>query len=208
MNSKSINRNVWALTLSLCLGVIFTHATGYAAEEDMGRPGHMPCPNPVNLTLTNVTALTANNGDFSAGQVAPPFAGLNDPGKNKHFMGTFRWDPPSKCCQITSGKLTVKMKSNSAGTFTGMPPKPGPDAANDGFNVMVGGTSVYNQSVYTPPHTTNFPISTPATVTWNLNAAALTSINGPNHRLSFYVQDDTMVITPGTTLQLSGCCLK
>jgi hypothetical protein len=33
MNSKSINRNVWALTLSLCLGVIFTHATGYAAEE-------------------------------------------------------------------------------------------------------------------------------------------------------------------------------
>ena len=33
MNSKSINRNVWTLTLSLCLGVIFTHATGYAAEE-------------------------------------------------------------------------------------------------------------------------------------------------------------------------------
>lgn len=32
MNSKHTNPNVWALTLSLCLGSIFTHATGYAAD--------------------------------------------------------------------------------------------------------------------------------------------------------------------------------
>ncbi|HYR21520.1 MAG TPA: hypothetical protein VEP30_01170 [Chthoniobacterales bacterium] len=32
MNRKNSNRNIWALTLSLCFGVIFTHATGYAAE--------------------------------------------------------------------------------------------------------------------------------------------------------------------------------
>ncbi len=33
MNSKGINRNVWALALSLCLGVIFTYAPGYAQEK-------------------------------------------------------------------------------------------------------------------------------------------------------------------------------
>ena len=82
MNSKSINRDVWALTLSLCLGVIgFSTFSAQAAEErkgkgevelESGRHGRVPCPNPVNLTLTNVTALTANNGDFTAVQVTPP----------------------------------------------------------------------------------------------------------------------------------------
>lgn len=50
MNSKSINRNVWALTLSLCLGVIFTHATGYAAQE-RGTAGGIVSPAQVGTRL-------------------------------------------------------------------------------------------------------------------------------------------------------------
>lgn len=83
MNSKSINRNVWALTLSLCLGVIFTHATGYAAEEqraiggvaeDMGRPGPMTggLPVPGQNTMLQLAQVTGPTGPMPGGAPVGP----------------------------------------------------------------------------------------------------------------------------------------
>lgn len=39
MNRKNSNRTVWTLTLSLCLGLIFTQPTGYAAAEERSSTG-------------------------------------------------------------------------------------------------------------------------------------------------------------------------
>lgn len=208
MNSKNFNRNIWAL--SLCLGVIFTHSTGYAAEEeraiggaveDMGRPMPMPkptpCPNPVNLTI-NVGA--PNQADFSAAQWNAPRAGLNDHGKNKHFLGTFQWKPKYKCCEIASATLTVTMQANSGGQSANSP-----DAGNDGIGVVNAGITVppYSGAVYTGLWP--FSAGKQVTKTWNITGAALAKIESGGG-LSFAVQDDTMV--KSATLVLRGCCLN
>ncbi len=66
MNSKTIHRNVWVLALSLCLGVIFTHATAYAAEKRKAR--FMPKPKPVCTSTVEVTGLHYPNQSCAQSQ--------------------------------------------------------------------------------------------------------------------------------------------
>lgn len=175
------------LTLALAL-VALAVFTGLGAAQE--------CPNPISNVTINVG--TPNQTDFSAVQWGASRAGLNDSGRDKHFLGTFPWRPPSKCCQITRATLTVTMKANSAGSSA-----TSSDAGNDAIHVMNAGSPVppYSGAVYT---SWPFKAGQPATKTWNLTGAALTKIeNGGG--LSFLVQDDTMV--QSATLVLGGCCL-
>jgi hypothetical protein len=62
MNSKKINRNVLGLTLSLCLGVMFTHATGNAAEKGVGMLAQVGGP---------PGQVVAPSGKMGAGKIEP-----------------------------------------------------------------------------------------------------------------------------------------
>jgi hypothetical protein len=165
-------------------------------------PVSFPCPNPLHLTLTAGPGNVLNNvfaGDFSAAALAASRTGLNDSGHDKFFLCTFTWRLPRHCCQITRAVLTVKMKSNKAGTS-----KTSSDAGNDTISIShagLGGAAL-GESVYS---SWPFPIGTPSVKTYTLSPDALAFIN-TNHRLSFSVQDDTMV--QSATLELWGCCLS
>ncbi len=175
MNSKSINRNVWALTLSLCLGVIFTHTTGYAAEEDMGRPGPIPCPNPlpINLTATNLGPTTANqNGQH-----------------------TFQWKEPTNCCQYLRGEVKLEFKALKPGT-PGNPPNTTPDANNDKWYTQGG------QAGPLWPNTPAFPVGHTGSKSIPLNAADLSAMSGGTFLIKW--QDDTNV-TKATLQAIACC---
>ncbi len=156
------------------------------------------CPRPISLTLTATTPNVVNS-DFSAAQLGAPRAWLNDPAINKNFLYTFQYAKDERCCEVTSAILTVRMKANQGGQS-----KTSSDAGNDGISIMYNGSVVppFSQAVYS---SWSFNVGQTSTKTWTLTGAALANLNA-THRLSIYVQDDTMV--QSATLQISGCCLS
>ena len=186
MEIKTLARYVFA---SLFTATILLTAGSVFAQKDP-----TACPAPLTVTL-NATSPHVLTSDFNAGQLAGPRGWLNDPAINKLFLYTFVWKSESRCCQITRGVLTVKMKANQAGQS-----KTSSDAGNDAFSVMSGGTALFSRLVYTP---WPFPAGKLTTVTWTLTPAALAAINAGH--LSIFEEDDTMV--QSATLQLWGCCL-
>jgi hypothetical protein len=156
-----------------------------------------PCPAPFSITL-DANIPFVENSDFNAVHLANYQTALGFTGKDKGYLHTFIWKPQAKCCQVTKAVLTVKLKANQSGTANGA------NAGNDTISIIHAGASVapYSEKVYS---SWPFPAGQTAVKTWNLTGAALTIIN-TSKRLSFGVQDDTMV--ESATLQLSGCCLK
>jgi len=160
--------------------------------------GHLQlCPAPINLTLTAATP-NVFKGDFTAAQLGNYQASLNYSGTDKQYLHTFEWKRRHRCCQITKAVLTVRVKALLSGQSNSSS-----DAGNDGITLMHLGASVppYSERVYS---SWPFPAGQLATKTWNLTGTALANLNA-NSRLSFAVQDDTMV--QSATLQLTGCCL-
>jgi hypothetical protein len=206
METRNVLRNVFAPLLAaailLAASPVFAQAQQrpVAAEAEAVALPVNTCPAPLNLTL-NANTPNVFTGDFAAGQLSSYQTALNYPGTDKHYLHTFQWKNEHRCCQITRAVLTVKMKANQGGSVNGS------DAGNDDIVVMHLGAVVqpYSERIYTHPPV-NFPFNTgqTATKTWNLTGAALANINA-NNRLSFDVEDDTMV--QSATLQLSGCCL-
>lgn len=182
---------------------LFAVAGPVSAQPDPATSGRggaetIPCPTPIVQTLQVSVPTTNPYNDFVPAQWNAPRAPLNGTAINQHFLGTFAWKPPEKkCCQLMAGKLTVNVKSNMSGDS-----KTSGDAGNDGFAIMSGGVAVYTQPVYS-----SFPFAsgTTATVTWNLDAAALQKLS-QGKGLSFAIQDDTMVT--GAKLELRGCCVS
>ena len=200
MATKALARYVSPLLLTVA--ILLTAGSGLAQEERRAPvPGPLPCPEPWSqtITLNQSTAPYAAQADFAPPQWNAPRAVLNDPGIDKHFLHTFRWEEPHKCCQITGAQLTVNMRANQAGASHSSS-----DAGNDGIVVMNGGSVLAGLSAAVYPNTP-FAKGFQVTKTWSLPAAALTVID-QNHRLSFDVQDDTAVLS--ATLQLNGCCLS
>jgi hypothetical protein len=176
-----------------------------AAVESTGvdvRPPACACPAPINLTL-NANAASVFPGDFLPGQLSTSETALNDPGTDRHYVHTFQWKREHRNCQITDAWLTVQMQANQGGTTP-----TSSDAGNDNITVMALGAVVlpYNERVYLHPPV-NFPFSAgqTATKTWHLNGASVLASINANNRLSFDVEDDTMV--KSATLRLTGCCL-
>lgn len=177
-----------------------THTAAEQAPITANVP--VPCPNPQHIVLTAGAANVLNNifpGDFSAAALAAPRVGLGDAHCDKFFLCTFKLDLPSKCCQITRAVLTVKMKANQPGSSVN-----DHSAGNDTIGIYRNGAGVvgYGEHVYS-----NWPFAAgqPSVKTFNLTGAELTNLN-TDRRLSFVVQDDTMV--QSATLELWGCCLS
>lgn len=186
-----------ALIATFLLGSVFAipQDRKIQIENEVALPVKGGCPKPIALTLTATTP-NVYNADFTPGMLALPRAFLNDPAPNKAFLYTFQWKSEQRCCEITSAILTVKMKANQAGT------KDGSNAGNDGIAIVHGNpVPPFSEPVHSP---LPVPPGHVATKSWTLSGQALSNLKA-NHRLSFYVQDDTMV--QSATLKIYGCCL-
>jgi hypothetical protein len=149
------------------------------------------CKAPITLNLAANTP-SAHQPDFSTAAWSNHVKTLGYSGVNKFYLHTFNWE--RKCGQIKSATLTVNLKANSAGASP-----TSSDAGNDTMAVVHNGVSVAGTSG--PLYSSHpFPAGTLVTKTFNLSAAALANMNLDN-RLSFNVQDDTMVVS--ATLQLT-----
>jgi hypothetical protein len=180
---KSLITNV----LVLCL------AAGAAwAQEIRPSATEVTCPYPITVHLSAGGSGSASPvlSEFPA-NIRPLIGGSvwNQTGTDKQFGHTFRFNPLTKeCCAMTSGTLTVHLKALQGG--------PGPTSANDGFNVFVGGVQIGGQTPWTPS------VVTGATTTI---AIPITANHLTSGFVSFYVQDDTAVIS--AELDLTGCCV-
>ncbi len=133
--------------------------------------------------------------DFGAIALLAPRAGLGETSHSKFFLCTFRWDFIDEEYAINRALLTVKMKANLAGASMN-----DPAAGDDTIAIVRGGVPMagYNDHVYS-----NWPFAAgqPAIRSWSLTGRALANLNA-DRRLSFMVQDDTMV--HAATLELWG----
>lgn len=116
---------------------------------------------------------------------------------NKSFGHTFKFRPLSECCVYTSGTLTVNIKalnSGAPGTST---------AANDTVShVGAGGATLGSNSPWSAPP--GAVAGTLKTVTFPVTSTEIT-----NGMVSFFVQDDTAVVSATLTLGgLTNICLS
>jgi|GEM_PF-2002187 len=199
MHTQSLKRY---FSFSLLLVVFSLLSVPAQAQErrpssTIDGPIHTPCPRAIAPVLIAVDPASLTAGDFTPAQIAAQ-VGLNNPTPNKHYLYTFRWAASERCCQITSGRLTVKTLSNQSGSSHG-----DSRAGNDSLGIMVNGLSIFGTYIY-PNHVFPFGANFPMTTTWQLSPIALSDLNN-THDFSFAVQDDTRVVS--ATLELSGCCL-
>ncbi|MET0272423.1 MAG: hypothetical protein ABW360_05495 [Phenylobacterium sp.] len=182
-----------AVLMTALVGCLLS--SGAALSQDRGGP--MLCPNPTydSMSLSTPTPVDA---DFRSDMLAIARAGVNDRAPNKFFLHTFQWKPPA-CCQITAATLVISLRSNQPGTSA-----TASDAGNDTIGVMSNGVAFpgLNGAMYS-----SFPVANDqaTTKTYVMTPAALAAMNA-NDRLSFYVQDDTRVVS--ATLRISRCCVK
>lgn len=163
------------------------------AQEVRPAPGQVACPFPFTVHLSGGPSGPAAPilSQFPAA-LRPLIGGSvwNQTAADKQFGHTFRFNPMTKeCCVITSGLLTLHLKALIGGS--------GPTSANDGVNVYVGGVQIGAQT----PWTSSVVAGATRTMTFNLTANNLTS-----GFVSFYVQDDTAVVS--AELDLTGCCIR
>jgi hypothetical protein len=194
-----------SIATGLFLGVSFLSGAVSAQEIKIGDPNReVLCPHPATLQLQATATPSVNVQDFPNPLPTGQGIGvLNQAAINHIFRYTFNWKVPEKmCCQITKGRLVVKLKWNGPA---------GPSSAgNDSISIVHGGASVPNQGGYiwgpnfATPHGGNTIPPSPKTIVIDLLQASLSNVNNDN-RLSFAVQDDTTV--ESAVLELSGCCL-
>jgi hypothetical protein len=114
--------------------------------------------------------------------------GLNSDISNRFFFGTYKLDG---CCRVMRAVLTVKVCPN------------GIEPQNDGMAINAGGGWRSLGRHY--PQNGRIPhCPTPTIITCTLTPAEVTALNA-SHKLTFFVQDDSRVLS--TSLQLTVCCL-
>ena len=162
------------------------------AQEVRPSGVQVPCPYPITVHLSAgpsgpaapvLSQFPVNLRPLIGGSV------WNQTAIDKQFGHTFRFNPLTKeCCAMTSGTLTLHLKALLGG--------PGASAANDGVNVYVGGVQIAAVTPWTSS------VLTGATRTIPIPIAANNLTSG---FVSFYVQDDTAVVS--AELDLTGCCV-
>jgi hypothetical protein len=201
----SVHFSRWPVATGLFLGVSFLSGAVSAQEIKIGDPNkEVLCPHPATLQLQATATPSVNAQDFPNPLPAGQGVGvLNQAAIDHVFRYTFNWKVPAKmCCQITKGRLIVKLKWNG---------QPGPSSAgNDSIGIAHNppapgqGGYIWGPNLNTPYTGTTIPTS-PKTIIIALSPASLSNVNNEN-RLSFAVQDDTTV--ESAVLELSGCCLN
>ncbi len=158
-------------------------------------PGRLPCPHPAVQTLTS-TGAPQGGTDFPAAWAGHFASGLNDMRPNHIFAFTFqgKWAGGDRaCCELTSATLTFVVKCH------------GDIPGNDAWGIVNHGVGVPGAggALGWP----NQCMGQTKTITWNATPGVLAMMNaeatGPH--LSFYVEDDTAVVS--ASLQLSQCCV-
>lgn len=160
----------------------------------------VPCPAPFSVTVEGKEPYF-DPADCPLGKTPSDYQlAFSSTQANRVFAHTIVWKPKDKCCKVTSAVLTVKLKSIQQGTS-----QTSSDAGND--TIAVRGIQA---GPVVPPIEgyiyTSFPFAagTAVTKTFQITGTALDKLNC-NHTLSFFVQDDTTVIS--ASLALTGCCL-
>lgn len=166
-----------------------------AIEQEATSIDSQRCPFPDVLRIPGGTPPAPVLSEFPS--IVRPLVGgsvWNQTAADKAFGHTFRYPvaAPNECCVITGGKLIINIKALQDGFPKGV------GAANDGVNVYTGNAVVGQNS---PWWLTGVTSGTTKTVTFPIPAGALTS-----GLLSFYVQDDTAVLS--AELVIERCCLR
>ena len=180
-----------ALVTSALLLTCLTAGIG-SAQEPRAASTPVLCPHPITVHLSGGPSGPATPilSQFPA-NVRPLIGGSvwNQTAADKQFGHTFRFNPMTKeCCAMTSGLLTLHLKALVGGS--------GATSANDGVNVFVGGVQIGAQT----PWTSTVVTGATRTMTFQITANNLTS-----GFVSFYVEDDTAVVS--AELDLTGCCI-
>ncbi|HEV7238145.1 MAG TPA: hypothetical protein VGQ36_02815 [Thermoanaerobaculia bacterium] len=156
-------------------------------------PGIVACPFPYSQTFTNGPTPTPIKAEFPAAlQAAIVGSVWNQTVADKHFGHTFSFPSQRECCLMTSGKLEVTIKA-----LQSAPPN---DSAsgNDAVHAIANGAVFQSQQ---PWLTSGVTAGAVKTVWFTLTAAQLA-----NGKISFYVQDDSAVLS--ARLTVSGCCIR
>lgn len=158
----------------------------------------VPCPRPIAITLKAPPSVAPalDPADFT-GSLGTAVAGSvwNQTTADKGFGYSFHFPFPGKeCCLMTRAKLIVHVKALQAGGAGSA------SSANDWVQIVKNGASV--PGFAQQPFAAGATLNQTATVTFNNIPANLLS----NGVLSFYVQDDTAVVS--AELRLEGCCLR
>lgn len=173
--------------------VVCLVAVAASAQEVRPSTEQVTCPVPITLHLSGGPSGPASPVLSQFPAVVRPLIGgsvWNQTAADKQFGHTFRFNPKTKeCCMWTSGLLTLHLKALVGGS--------GSTSANDGVNVYVGGVRIGVQTPWTST------VVTGATTTMTF---PLTANNLASGFVSFYVQDDTAVVS--AELDLKGCCIR
>lgn len=184
--------------LTLACVLVLSHSL--LAQEALQRRPHpdpvkpTPCPHPYSQTLNGggTGASSPVLTEFPA-NVQPNLAGSvwNQTAVDKFFGHTFRFKPRGECCAFTGGTLQVTIKALRNGTAGGS------SSNNDAVNVYANGTRI---GLF-QPWLNGVSAGAQATGTFPLQASDLA-----NGMISFFVQDDTAVVS--AQLVLDECCLR
>jgi hypothetical protein len=144
---------------------------------------------PIHIQLTAGPQNVLNHifpGDFNALALLAHRVGLGSTSHDAIFLCTFEWQLPSKHWRVTRAVLNVKMSANLPASNV-----KDPSAGDDRICMVRNAVNVpgYCEHVYS-----NWPfaVGQPAIKVWELTGVALSNLN-IDSRLSFSVQDDTMV---------------
>lgn len=204
--------------LALVLAALGLAGFGLAQETPEARvapvpphPKPVPCPVPMHINSSASSGAAPHVADFPAQCSAGYTSTLNWTKADTCFRYTFRWKPPTDCCQCTSATLTIKYKalqacqsatSSGAGNddSTARQSATSGGACNDSMSLWSNGSAIPGTS---QPLYTTFPFNTGQTGSKSIPIKCEWL---KNNRLSFIVQDDTAVTS--ATLTVVGCCIK
>jgi hypothetical protein len=163
------------------------------AQEVRPSTEQVACPHPITVHLSGgpsgpaapiLSQFPANLRPLIGGSV------WNQPGADKQFGHTFRFNPLTKeCCAMTRGTLKLHLKALVSGPGNA-------SSVNDGINVYVGGVQVAAATPWTSSVLAGATTTVPIPIAGN---------NLTSGFLSVYVQDDTAVVS--AELDLTGCCV-
>lgn len=191
-----MHTHVMLLALAFGGGFLMLLSTVYAQQPSTGSGANIPCPVPMQISLTAPppVAATVNLADFPS---FPPSAifepNFNGGARNRHFRHTFSWKPETDCCQYIRGSLTLAYKALSSGQSANSS-----DAGNDTWVIFKGSNALARGKIYT-----SFPFASGVTGTMTI---PLTPDMLAGDQLSFLVQDDTSITS--AKLEVVACCLK